>query len=405
MEREYVFLSHMVPYNMKETVYKNSKNNMQDAADALQWHIYNGLCQNLRHGIKVINFLPISSYPQYYKKAVIKESEFITQYSNGNVNIGFCNVKLVRRFSMQMNAYKVLKKCLSSNNTPKILFLYTASNAFLEAIERLKKKYDIKVCIIIADLPNMCSLSSKKSLLTKWYEKISSDHAYELLSSVDYYVLLTKHMAEYMHLDKPYCVMEGIATTSEEFSNPNYDNETKTVFYGGTLHRRFGVLNLVEAFMQITSPEYRLILCGAGDCEREIAEAAQKDSRIKFYGQLPRSEVLKLQSSATVLVNPRQNNEEFTRYSFPSKNLEYLSSGIPTIAYKLDGIPEEYDSYFIYPADNSRDALVAVIEEVCLTSAEVRKRIGLAGRDFVLTNKNDVRQTKRILDLLDYDQY
>ena len=38
-------------------------------------------------------------------------------------------------------------------------------------------------------------------------------------------------------------------------------------------------------------------------------------------------------------VNPRQNNEEFTKYSFPSKTMEYLASGVPVVAYKLDGIP------------------------------------------------------------------
>lgn len=59
------------------------------------------------------------------------------------------------------------------------------------------------------------------------------------------------------------------------------------------------------------------MICGIGDSEKAIREAAEKDFRISFLGQLPRSEVLEWQKQATVLVNPRQNNEEFTKYSFP----------------------------------------------------------------------------------------
>lgn len=400
MKREYVFLSHMIPANLKEAVYNNARNNMQDAADALQWHIYNGLCQNLNQEIKIFNLLPISSYPQYYNEAFIKESVFDTQYNCENVNIGFCNIKLMRERSKQINVYKTLRKWISVNDMPKTVFIYTASSAFLRAIKKLKKKYDIEVCVIIADLPDMNNLSSKKGWIMNWYEKYFSGKTYELLSYVDSYVLLTEHMAEYMHIQQPYCVMEGIATATEEFNIPNYDNEIKTVFYAGTLHRKFGVLNLVEAFMQVPSPEYQLILCGAGDCEQEIVEAVQKDSRIKFYGQLPRAEVLKLQSSSTVLVNPRQNNEEFTRYSFPSKNLEYLSSGIPFIAYKLDGIPDEYDDYIQYVEDNTIRTLTKKIVEVCEKTSQERKEIGTRGREFVSCQKNEVIQTQKILSIL-----
>ena len=397
MKREYAFLSCMIPPYIKDAVYANMKGSMQDAANALQWHIYNGLCQNIKEEIKILNIMPISSFPQYYKEAFIKESTFDTAYNTGNINIGFCNVKFIRDYTKSWSAYRVLKKWLARNDAPKTLFLYTASRAFLRAIQRLKKEFDLEVCIIIADLPNMTDLSGKKGKIMKVLEKLRSDDVYTLLSNVDYYVLLTKHMASYMQLNKPYCVMEGISTASNEFSEPVYNSQTKTVFYAGLLHRRFGIMNLVKAFQQIPSPDYRLVICGVGDSESEIREAASKDSRIQFRGKLPREEVLKLQSQATVLVNPRQNNEEFTKYSFPSKNLEYLSSGIPFVAYKLDGIPDEYDDYILYVEDDEIQTLAHKIEEVCEKSPEERKALGEKARAFVSNEKNEVVQTKKIL--------
>ena len=400
MNYEYAFLSCLVPEQMREVVYQNSKHNMQDAANALEWHIYDGLCQNLNCEVKIINILPIASYPQYYKKAFIKKEIFSTENSQENVNLGFCNVKFIRKYSQYLSAYKRVKQWLGSSPNPKTVFVYTASVPFLKALNRLKKEFDVKVCVIIADLPHLTSLSSKKSLIKSWSNAYLAKKSYRLLSQVDYYVLLTKHMADYLKIDKPYCVMEGIATGAEEFNTPIYDSKIKTVFYAGTLHKRFGVLHLLKAFGLISDPYYRLVICGAGDSEQEIIDAAKVDDRIIFHGQLPRSEVLKLIASATVLVNPRQNNEEFTKYSFPSKNLEYLSSGVPLIAYKLDGIPNEYDEFIYYVEDNSIESMVGKIIEVCELSIERRIICGKAAQHFVINNKNEVVQTRKIIEMI-----
>ena len=159
-------------------------------------------------------------------------------------------------------------------------------------------------------------------------------------------------------------------------------------------------MNLLEAFREIDSPNYRLVICGIGDCESEIKKRAQEDSRILFQGQLKRKDVLKLQSEATVLVNPRQNHEEFTKYSFPSKNLEYLSSGIPLVAYKLDGIPDEYDEYINYVKDNSidslRDMLIKICEDVDGSAATRAAR----AMHFVRSEKNAQKQTLKIVEMI-----
>lgn len=109
---------------------------------------------------------------------------------------------------------------------------------------------------------------------------------------------------------------------------------------------------------------------------------------------------MELQKQATVLVNPRQNNEEFSKYSFPSKTMEYLSSGVPVVAYKLDGMPDEYDSYIQYVEDNAIESLKEKLVEVCELSEEERQNLGSAGRAFVLTEKNSTVQVKKIVTLI-----
>jgi len=270
----------------------------------------------------------------------------------------------------------------------------------MTALKRIKKKFpQVQICTIVADLPEMINLSNSQNPLLKFFIKRRAKNSYANLDCVDCFVLLTKHMADRMKINKPYCVVEGIAPIRELREEPPQDG-LKRILYTGTLHQKFGILNLLEAFKQIEDDSYRLIICGIGDSESEVRKAAEQDKRIIYLGQLPREEVLKWQEKATALVNPRQNNEEFTKYSFPSKNLEYLSSGKPLIAYKLDGVPDEYDPYIFYVQDNSIEALKQTLIAVCENTDGTVRMIAENARLFVRDQKNEVVQTRKICQLI-----
>lgn len=398
-DREYVFLSLMIPRELASEVKHNSSNNMADAANALEHNLMNGFAENLSIPPKIINVLPIGSYPQYYSKSFIKKSEFKLCNRDNHENIGFCNIKFIRNYFIEKAVYNSLENYCKKKNGNIVICIYSASVSFLSAVEKLKKKFPrLVVCDIIADLPGMTNLSSKKSALLQWYIDYQAKNALKKLECVDCFVLLTKQMASYLHISKPYCVVEGIASETQELRLE--EHKEKIILYTGTLHKKFGVMNLISAFCKINNNEYRLVICGIGDSENEIKKFAGSDHRISFLGQLPRNEVLRLQSKATVLVNPRQNNEEFTKYSFPSKTMEYLSSGIPVIAYKLDGIPDEYDQYLQYVEDDTIDGLKNKLIELCEMSDEKRQKIGGAGRSFVLKEKNSRVQTRNIIELI-----
>lgn len=398
-DREFVFLSLMIPKELASEVKHNSSNNMADAANALEHNLMNGFAENLSIPPKIINVLPIGSYPQYYSELFIKASYFQMCNCNSHENVGFCNIKFIRNYFIEKAVYNSLENYCKKKNGNIVICIYSASVSFLSAVGKLKKKFPrLVVCDIIADLPGMTNLSSKKSALLQWYIDYQAKNALKKLECVDCFVFLTKQMASYLHISKPYCVVEGIASETKELELRK--QKEKFILYTGTLHKKFGVMNLVHAFQQIYSPDYRLVICGIGDSAEAIKNAAEEDIRISFLGQLSRAEVLEWQRKATVLVNPRQNNEEFTKYSFPSKTMEYLSSGIPVIAYKLDGIPAEYDQYLQYVEDDTIDGLKNKLIELCEMPYEQRQKIGNAGRSFVLKEKNSKIQVKKIVDLI-----
>lgn len=396
------FLSMMVPDQLREQVRKYSTETMVAAADALEWHIFEGLCSNLQQTPYIVNLLPVGSYPQYYRQAFIQESSFCAGGRNSQINVGYCNIKLVRKKSIASAVYAALDNHFSKLDEPGILIVYSASASFLTPVERLKKKYSqLKVCVVIADLPNMSNLSQNKSFLKKMLIRYLADKSYRTMGSIDCFALLTRHMADYMHITQPYCVMEGIATEDHPPVLSGLAERTKIILYTGTLHRKFGILHLLKAFQYLADVDLRLVICGLGDSEPEIRAAAEQDSRIRFMGQIDRSKILTLQRRAAVLVNPRQNNEEFTKYSFPSKILEYLSSGTPVVAYKLDGIPDEYDPYIIYPENQSAEALAGALQSVCKMTDTQRRAIGKKNREFVLKEKNSKVQVQKILKMIE----
>lgn len=397
------FLSKLIPEQSRKQVERFSVGNLQEAANALEWNLIRGLSDNTNQPIRVFNVLPIGSFPSYYRRLFVKGHKFSCEYSATNDNIGFCNVKGFRKYSQSFHTFRALKKWCDEGSQKKVLFVYTLCSEFMAAISKLKRRYpDLTVCAVVADLPNMTCLASDQNPIQKRYITAQSNKSFALMQNVDFFVLLTEQMASYLQLTQPYCVMEGIAQPREEQAAlDEAEHGVKTIFYSGTLHKQFGILNLLEAFQQIEAPDYRLLLCGLGDAQPQIEAAAKSDSRIRFWGQLPREEVLRYQSAATVLVNPRQNTGDYVKYSFPSKIMEYLMSGRPLVAYRLDGIPKEYDPYIFYVPDNSVGSLKAKLTEVCENcDSEELRSVCIHAKKFVSEEKNAEKQTAVILKML-----
>ena len=101
--------------------------------------------------------------------------------------------------------------------------------------------------------------------------------------------------------------------------------------------------------------------------------------------------------NAAVLVNPRQNNEEYTKYSFPSKNIDYLMSGNPVVSYRLDGIPNIYEKFLYYVPETSIDSLSGVIQKVLKTSKIETEAKSKAAFQYLSQMRNSDAVVKKIL--------
>ena len=365
---------------------------LQNQVNTFQWNCIDGLYENGVKNLTVINALPVGTYPRMYSEAIIPAKEW--KY-NGNTHfqIGSFNIPVLK----QWGRYRACKKMLKQLNDKEII-VYSPYQPFLKAIKKLDKSY--RVTLIVPDLPEYYDYA-RVGVVRKILRKINNRSIKGCMGRVDRFVLLTDAMKYPLEVgDRPYTVVEGICTSkAPKYQRKRVENK-KAILYTGTLNKMFGIDVLLEAFEQIPNEDYELWICGGGDYQNEVQALAQKDKRISFFGFLPKEEVARLQSQATALVNPRQNIGEYTKYSFPSKLMEYLQSGVPVVAYKLDGIPDEYDAYFNYVNDNTPTALAQKLIEVCENESGYYEDVAQKARDFISEQKNSQKQMEKILELL-----
>lgn len=384
---------------------KKSKRGVQNAANLLQWNIINGIERGLEKPVNILNSVFVGSFPEQYSEILIGSYNWNHAKEALDRNVGFINISGIKHISRAFNLSKEIKKWASQKSEEKIIIAYSMHTPFLYAIRQAKKTNpDIKICLIVPDLPQFMKLGTNPGVLYWFLKSLDIKLIDKLMKYVDYYVFLTKHMAEYFHIStEKYVVVEGMVDSNEIISGyesiSHSEEKEKTILYTGTLNFKYGIQTLLEAFKLIDSPNYKLQICGEGEAEGRIVELSKSDSRIEYLGLLNRENVVGLQRNATVLINPRGYEDEYTKYSFPSKIMEYLKSGRPTIAYKLPGIPEEYNKFIYFINAMTAESMASKILQVCEEDSDILDEFGRTAKEFVLTKKNNIKQCEKIINL------
>ena len=281
---------------------------------------------------------------------------------------GWRNISRARALRKPVDAF--LKE---TEGTKRAILVYAPHTPFLQAAVRAKRLApDLRICLIVPDLPQYMNLNTG----TRWFYDLCKRFDIRLFEKlnreVDSYLLLTHAMADALHVGKrPFIVSEGL-TDGGSVALPS--SRSRTFVYAGKLAQRFGVQRLLDAFALLPNQDYRLILCGNGEMHGAVEAAAARDARICCAGLLPQAELQTLLAGAGVLVNPRTGVEAYTRYSFPSKIIEYLQTGHPVVSSMLEGMPAVYRRMMYCPADDSAAALARAMEDAMHADAAAERQ-------------------------------
>ena len=260
----------------------------------------------------------------------------------------------------------------------------------------LLRFWGVHIMGIMTDMPGLM-VCRNSSLRHRFFNVVNMF----LLKQFDSYVFLTESMNTAINnKNKPYIVMEGIADENMKSEIRHRNPNLKEVIYAGGLYEQYGVLALIEAFRKVEGRDLRLILYGSGPMADKMDDYMALDSRLEYRGLRPNKEIVEAELSATLLINPRPTHEEFVKYSFPSKNMEYMASGTPLLTTNLPGMPKEYHKYvYLFDKEDPHSmskVLNKILNEIPLEELD---NFGEKAKQFVMENKNNIYQAKRIVDM------
>lgn len=396
------FLGGLFDRTKVHEIERASRGIVQNAANALQWNIVDGLEEAQSEVVTIITAPFVGAFPKLYRSPLVKRWPFEHVAGASDISVGFLNLPVIKHFCRARSMKKALESWLRRTPGRKAIIAYSLSYSVIRAVVHAKLiDKEAVACVVVPDLPEYMNTTAWEGRAYRFLKRLEIKSIHVGLRAVDCMVLLTEAMSERLPTSAPFIVMEGIASDIAQATLQSNPRQRTTLTYAGTLNARYGIVNLLQAFSSIDDPDIFLQICGRGDSEDQVIAYANNDSRITYYGQLSRVEVLELLINSTVLLNPRSNDEDFAQYSFPSKILEYMSAGRPVIAYELDGMPREYGDYLIYVSESGVAPLADRIVEVSRRSDEELNAIGARARKFVLEHKNPLAQAQRILGLID----
>lgn len=389
------------PYD-KESVKNRTKSGFQESADTFQWSFLNGLIKNKYfEDIKIFNVVPTGTYPLNYRD-LNTESKKWSYLEFSCSQIGCTNFPILKQLQRYRMLKKQITKELNNHNEDIQIVFYSLYPLFVLLAKYIKKiNSKINISVIVPDLPSKFGIMPgnpiKKALanLEGWY-------VLNRINNFDSFVLLTKHMLEPLEIKhESYVIIEGLfdpLLTKSELVNEY--SSVKPILYSGSLNKEFGIYNLVCAFNLIEDESIELWICGSGDCEEFIERSSSLNNRIKYFGQVNRNDLILMQSKAYILVNPRTNDNEYVKYSFPSKTMEYIYSGRPTIMYKLSCLPEEYFEHVYFFEHNDIESIKKGILEVLKENPKELKEFGEYNREWIILNKSAEKQTLKFINLI-----
>ena len=322
--------------------------------------------------------------------------------------VGYNNIFGISYFSKK----NAMKKCLKRKVFPKVskdtdidVIVTEMYTPFMEVAVYIKKVFpNSTITLSILDVPEFFTQKETK-LKTSFLRILDGKKASNLLKEFDGFICITRQINDLLNeMKRPSLILEGVSSSTLSYQRNKFDqNKNKYILYSGSIRKTFNIEGLIDAFNRLPNKNIDLILCGCGDMNDILVSASKHNERIHYLGSLPPSKITELQIKASVLVNPRTNNGIFNKYSFPSKTMEYLSTGNPVVASCLDGMPNEYKDLLISPKDDSNSALTYAIERALnMTNDELEN---YQNRCFSLMKKKTGKEwAKFILSLLDKER-
>lgn len=354
--------------------------------------LLNGLVRNSIE-VSTASVIPVSGE--------IDGSKYIKLYKDQEDGITYnylttFNIPILRHIFIVINTIRCMLEWHKENKNNTHVIICDVLNISVCIGALFGSFFNIKVVGIMTDMPGLMK-GAKQNLLGKIIKAINL----YILKKFDAYIFLTEAMNNVINKKhRPYIVMEGLVDVNMQMADREPETDVRNIIYAGGCYEEYGVKTLIEAVRSLPLKDIKLTIYGRGPMVKDMPKYEALDSRFHYKGIRPNNEVVQEELKAWLLVNPRPTHEEFTKYSFPSKNMEYMVSGTPLLTTALPGMPVEYYDKVFICYNETVEGFASALNDILSKSTEQLNEIGIRAKNFVLKEKNNIIQARRIITLI-----
>ncbi len=249
---------------------------------------------------------------------------------------------------------------------------------------KLQKKYSLKLFSITVDFPRLEKSKNIKQAVLNFYRKCVFQAGHRTLRAFNGLIGVNANVKRALGLSIPFHKMLiGIDALPEEAATSSSAILPYKVAFAGTLIDYNGIEPLMDAITSLDTKLFELHIYGYGPLQSKVEDYCRVHENICFHGQVPNSEILNVLSTMDILVNPRVVSIDISDYTFPSKIVEYISTGKPVVTTRFSAMPPEYED-FVFAIDQATEkALAEKLTEITELPTEELARRSRAGRTFV----------------------
>ena len=194
-----------------------------------------------------------------------------------------------------------------------VAFVDTMNTRCLLAARGFSKKNNVPLIGLVTDNPY--NITNASSLGCKLLLKASK--------KCDGFVCLTQALNSLFNKkNKPYILIKGLSKNPKVSKSSPVDYPY--FFYAGTLLKKYGICDLVDAFKNLENTEAKLVIAGHHNND-DFQQAIKDNDRIVFLGNVDNAIVSDYENHSIANINPRPFMEQIDKYSIPSKVIEYSS--------------------------------------------------------------------------------
>jgi glycosyltransferase involved in cell wall biosynthesis len=332
------------------------------------------LKMGFEENVEVLSTAPLVDFP-HSRMIIAPRAKWLIGNKIPATMMSYLNILGLKQLTRWIGTFFFVSRWILSNRTSRrVILLHGVQSCKLWGILFAQVFGRCNTISYITDDLGI-SLSWEKSL-TRKMRNLDVALMLKGLQKASGVIAMTVCLAEKLAPGLPVLIMPTIRQSSANELEPKpgcMDAGSFNIVYTGKLCQSYGLVLLMDAFMQADRPNWRLLISGWGEMEEQVRGFARNNPQVEYFGLLSSEELLELRQHADVLVNPKLTSTSTSDLAFPSKIVEYLSTGKPVVSTNLPIFDSEFRKHLVIAQSDSPEELIRCLDQVMVWNESQRE--------------------------------